>query len=246
MAMSRDFFEIVRPNPVLSADAFAGFRVDNSLRESTASAIGPLECVRPLPFCSTSLPLVTTGDNCLLGTLAVFTTGSVFPFAVRATPGLDLPADIGLSGKVVRRFGGVSSGKSWSTIGCGGARTLGPGELGRETEAAGRPLVRLRPPGVEGPDTGDKDGAEFRRVGVDGRDVVRGAGEFKLAEICGLEVGVDGLEFWDGLGLLSIEEVLCAGRGLEGVEDLDRDGREEGVEGLVIDEERLVGVDGLI
>lgn len=30
------------------------------------------------------------------------------------------------------------------------------------------------------------------------------------------------------------------------MEDLDRDGREEGVEGLVIDEERLVGVDGLI
>lgn len=113
MAMSRDFFEIVRPNPALSADVFAGFRVDNSLRESIASARGPLGSVRSLPLCSASLPLVTTGDDCLLGTLAVFTIESVFPFAVRAaTPGLDLPADIGLSGKVVRRFGGVSSGKS--------------------------------------------------------------------------------------------------------------------------------------
>lgn len=43
--------------------------------------------------------------------------------------------------------------------------------------------MRLRPPGVEGPDTGDKDGVGIRRVGVDGRDVVRAAGEFKFAEI---------------------------------------------------------------
>lgn len=155
MAISRDFLEIVRPNPVLSADAFAGFRVGNSLLESTASFSGPLESVRLLPAGSVSLPLVTTGDDCRLETLALFIVGSAFPFEVRATPGLDLPADIGLSGKVVRRFGGVSSEKSGSTIGCGGARTRGPGELGRESEAAGFPFVRLRPPGVEGPEAGE-------------------------------------------------------------------------------------------
>lgn len=180
MAMSRDFFEIVRPNPVLSVDdVFAGFRVDNSLLESTASFCGPLESGRFLPVGSVSLPLVTTGDDCRL----LFVVGSTFPFEVRATPGLDLPADIGLSGKVVLRFGGVSCGKSASMIGCGGALTRGPGELGRETEVAVFPFVRLRPPGVEGPDTGEYDGTEFRRVGVDGLDVIRGVGEFKFAEI---------------------------------------------------------------
>lgn len=193
--MSRDFFEILRPNPELSGEIFAGFRVDNSFRESIASFSWPLACVRPLPLDSVSLPLVTTGDECLLGTEAVLCMGSTFPFTLRVAPGLDLPADIGLSGKVVRRFGGVSCGKSWSTIGCGGGRTRGPGELGRETEAPLRLLVRLRPPGVEGTDIGDKDGAEFRRVGVDGLDVVRGAGEVMFEEVCGLEVGVDGLEF---------------------------------------------------
>lgn len=186
MAMSRDFFEIVRPNPVLSVDdIFAGFRDDNSLLESTTSFNGgPLESVRLLPVVgSASLPLLTTGDDCRLATLPLFVIGSAFPFAVRATPGLDLPADIGLSGKLVLRFGGISCGKSWSTIGCGGARTRGPGELGRETEVAVFPFVRLRPPGVDGPDTGEYDGAEFRRVGVDGLDVVRGVGELKFAEI---------------------------------------------------------------
>lgn len=183
MAMSRDFFEIVRPNPVPSVDVFAGFRDDNSLLESTASFSGPLEGVRFLPEGSVSLPLVTTGDECRLETLELVIVCSGFPFEVRATPGLDLPADIGLSGKVVLRFGGVSSEKSGSTIGCGGARTRGPGELGRETEAAVFPFVRLRPPGVEGPETGEYDGVEFRSVGVDGLDVVRGAGEFRLAEI---------------------------------------------------------------
>lgn len=242
--MSRDFFEIVRPNPVLSVDAFTDFRVDNSLLESIASVSCPLAGVRPLPVGSASLPLLTIGDECLLVTVAVLGVGSIFPFPVSAAPGLDLPADNGLSGKVVRRFGGVSSGKSGSTIGCGEARTRGPGELGRETEATPRPFVRLRPPGVEGPEIGAKDGVGFRRVGVDGLDVERVAGEFKFAEICGLEVGVDGLEFWGGLGL-SAEDVLRAGRGLEGVVDLEA-GRAEGVEGLALDEERLVGVDGLI
>lgn len=80
---------------------------------------------------------------------------------------------------------------------------------------------------------------------MDGRDVERAAGELKFAGICGLEVGVEGLEFWDGI-TLSAEAAVGAGRALEGVEDLDSVGREDGVEGLAVDEDRLLGVDGLI
>ena len=36
------------------------------------------------------------------------------------------------------------------------------------------------------------------------------------------------------------------GRDLEGVEDRDGVGRVDGVKGLAVDEERLVGVDGLM
>lgn len=127
---------------------------------------------------------MTTGDDCLLGTEELFVVGSTFPLAARDAPGLDLPADIGLSGKDVRRFGGVSWGKSGGTIGCGVDRSRGPGELGRETDALLlRPFWRLRPPGVEGKETVDKDGVMLRRVGVDGLDVIRGAGEFMLVEI---------------------------------------------------------------
>lgn len=63
-----------------------------------------------------SLPLVTMGDECLLDILAVAVV-SEFPFAETAEPGRDLPAETGLSGKVVLRFGGVSRGKSGGTTG---------------------------------------------------------------------------------------------------------------------------------
>lgn len=200
--------------------------------------------ILPLEEGSESLPLVTTGDACLLGKLAG-PGFSVFPFTVTATPGLDLPAEIGRSGKVVRKFGGVSSGKSGRTMGCGDCRNRGLGELGRDVEAPLRALGRERPTEEETPDAGDKEGAEFLRVGVDGRDVERAAGELKFAGICGLELGVEGLEFCDGL-TLSAEDVLGLERALEGVEDLDNVGRADGVEGLAVDEERLVGVDGLM
>lgn len=130
-------------------------------------------------------------------------------------------------------------------MGCGDDRTRGLGELGRDVDAALRPLGRARPTEVESPDAEDKEGTGFLRVGVDGRDVERAAGEFKFAGIWGLELGVEGLEFCDGLGL-SAEDALGVERVLEGVEDLDNDGREEGVEDLAVDEERLVGVDGLM
>lgn len=115
MAMSSDFFEMVLPNPVLSVavvEAFTGFRAAESetcepLRVSFKSTC-PLTCAEPLPVGSMGLPRVTMGDECLL---VVALTGlgiSVFPLTVTATPGLDLPAETGLSGKLVLRFGGVS------------------------------------------------------------------------------------------------------------------------------------------
>lgn len=47
------------------------------------------------------------GDGCLLDKFPELGV-SVFPFPVTARPGRDLPAESGLSGKVVLRFGGVS------------------------------------------------------------------------------------------------------------------------------------------
>lgn len=77
---------------------------------------------------------------------------SEFPFTVAAAPGRDLPAETGLSaGKVVLRFGGVSRGKSGGTIGCGGGRTRGTGELGLDDGAEARPFDRMRPAEVERP-----------------------------------------------------------------------------------------------
>lgn len=185
------------------------------------------------------------GDECLLG---IFTEpeASGFPFTVRAAPGRDLPADTGLSGgKVVLRFGGVSRGKSGRTTGGGVARTRGLGELGRDDGAELRPFDRTRPPEVEGPTAGDIEATGFRRVGVEGREFDRAAVELKFAGICGLELGVDGLEFWDGR-VLSMEELVREGRVLEGVEDLDAIGRDDSVDGLVEDEERVIGEAGLV
>ncbi|GFY82498.1 hypothetical protein Acr_02g0007380 [Actinidia rufa] len=221
--MSSDFFEIFLPNPELSVDVaevFRGFRVDNSekcdaLRDSIASTACPLACKRPLTGGSVSLPLETTGDGCLLDTFAGVGV-SVFPFVVWRC---------------------LSCEKSGRIIGCAGGLARGLGELGRDNVAALRPLDGTRPTEVEGPVAGDKgvvagneDGAEFRRVGVDGREADRV------------------LEFWDGLAR-SVEGLVGVGRTLEGVEDRDVTGRADGVEGLAVDEdieERELGVDGLI
>lgn len=123
IAISRDFFEIVLPNPVASAevvDVFTGFLIAESGTwepfRASASVGCPFPCRRPLPVGSESLPLVTMGDECLLVLVAAVV--SEFPFIDIAAPGLDLPAETGLSGgKVVLRFGGVSRGKSGGTIG---------------------------------------------------------------------------------------------------------------------------------
>ena len=73
---------------------------------------------------------MTIGDECLLD---AFTEPMVsgFPFIAEETPVLDLPAESGLSCKVLR-FGGVSRGKSGGITGCGGGRNRGLGELGRD------------------------------------------------------------------------------------------------------------------
>ena len=124
--MSRDFFEIVLPNPKLSAevvDGFTGFLIVKSGAWEAFRGSGSVRCPFPwrraLPDGSdaeTDLPLVTMGDECLLVVLTGATV-SEFPFGATTAPGLDLPAEIGLSGKVVLRFGGVSRGKSGGTTG---------------------------------------------------------------------------------------------------------------------------------
>lgn len=185
IAISSDFFEIFLPNPVLStgvAEGLTGFRERASdpfdtLRISLISPPCPFASKRPLDGDST-LPLETVGDA---GRLDTFTGGdgaSSFPLA-----GRDLPAESGLSERVVLRLGGVSREKSGREIGCGGALTLGLGELGRESD---------RGAGDEG--AGEREGAELLRVGVEGRESCRVEGILEAAGICGLEVGVEGLE----------------------------------------------------
>lgn len=129
---------------VAAVELFTGFRKANSgtcggFQGSGPSARCPLEFARALTVESVSLPLVVMGDDCLLGVL-MGAGASEFPFMVRGTPGRDLPAETGLSGKVVLRFGGVSREKSGGTTGCGGGRIRGPGELGRDVGAELRPF----------------------------------------------------------------------------------------------------------
>ena len=110
MAMSSDFFEILLPKPVPFSefDIFMGFLVNDSAKYEVFRASNILTT---FPFAT--LPLLTIGDDdCLL----VISPEFVFctcPFTVLAAPGLDLPAERGLSGNVVLRFGGVLCGKSW-------------------------------------------------------------------------------------------------------------------------------------
>lgn len=88
----------------------------------------------------------------------------------------------------------------------------------------------------------DNEGADILRFGVDGLEFDRGTGELGFGI---LEVGVDGLEFDDGLGL-SIEEPGGVERTPDGVVDLERLGREDDVDGLPTDGERVMGDEGLM
>lgn len=57
---------------------------------------------------------------------------------------------------------------------------------------------------------------------------------------------MEGLEYcWEGR-VLSMEQLLGIGRALEGVEGRDDVERPDEVEGLAVDGERLLGLDGLI
>ena len=252
MAISRDFLDIVLPNPVLSEaadDDFTGRLIPTSdtcetFRGSGVSATCPLLCTRPFPDGSVSLPLVTIGDECLLGAFKEPMV-SGFPFIAEETPVLDLPAESGLPCKVVLRFGGVCRGKSGGITGCCGGRTRGLGELGRDAGPGMRPFERTRPAEVEGLDAADEEGAGFRRVGVDGREFDRVGAALKFAGLCPLELGVEGLEFWEG-GVLSTDELVGAGRTLDGVEERDGVGRAGGVEGLATGGVRVIGEDGLV
>lgn len=121
IAMSRDFFEMVPPNPALSVGVLMGFLIGNceareALPESGASVTCPFASTGPLPEDSVSLPLLTIGDECLLCKFPAFGI-STAPLTEAGAPGLDLPADSGLSGNEVRKFEGVSSEKSGGTIG---------------------------------------------------------------------------------------------------------------------------------
>lgn len=188
---------------------------------------------------------MTTGDEFLL---VMGPLGSGLAFAVLLPEtGLDLPADIGLSGRVVLRLGGVSRGKSASTIGCCGVvRTLGPGELGLDNEGAVRPFGATRPPEILDPEAADTEVDGLRRLGVEGREFGLEAIVFwEFAESCGLEVGVDGLELRDGLAL-SMDELDEPGRILDGVEARDTEEVRVGVEGLAEDDERELGEEGLM
>ena len=56
---------------------------------------------------------------------------------------------------------------------------------------------------------------------------------------------MEGLELCPGR-VLSMAELVGAGRALEGVEGRDSVGRDDGVEGLAVDGERVIGEDGLV
>lgn len=124
---------------------------------------------------------------------------SGFGFKVaELAPGRDLPAETGLLGNVVLRFGGVSRGKSGGT-----------------TSSWGRELRPFNGPVDKEAVVGDGDGNKWRRVGVEGRE---GDREDEGCEFAGLQVGLDCLLLSAGEGALEGVE------GRNGVEDLIADG----------------------
>ncbi|KAE8734037.1 hypothetical protein F3Y22_tig00000778pilonHSYRG00026 [Hibiscus syriacus] len=134
---------------------------------------------------------------------------------------LDLPAEIGLSGKVVLRFAGVKKKSGSPTEG----RTCGLGELGRDAGASLWPFKTMRPP--EGETVASED-REFQRVGVIGRGFERtvpfeeeqtfeGVKERDDGRADGVEgLAVDGEQLAEGS---SLEEHLTAFK--ESVSDLE-------------------------
>lgn len=232
-AMSRDFLEIVLPNPVLSVAAAAALVTVGFGAAVSRGEPCPLLCSRGLD-----------GDCRRLALAAVATSGAGPVRTVSGRPGRDLPAETGLSGTFVRRFGGTTSGKSGGTTGWGGGGlAAGTGELGRAAAAA--PLLRPTDGERATAGAGAGDCARARRVGVDGRELDRGAAELVLESSWGRAVGVEGLEEEEYAGrVLSPGGGPVAGLVLTGVEEREATGREVCLE---VDDElgRLPGVDGL-
>lgn len=228
---------------------FTGFLTGNSetldtFRDSGNSTC-PIPCTRTLEAGSASLPFVTLGDECLRSSLLGPAVFSELAFAVTETPGRDRPAESGLLGKVVLRFGGVLTGKSVGTTGCCEERTLG--ELGRDVGVVLRPTGRTCPSDIERLAVADRDGAdEVLRGGVDGREVDRTFGEFIFDWTWRLALGEEGLEIWVGRILSFVELGLGeAGRALE-VKGCKAAGRREELENLTEDGEGVRELEGLM
>jgi hypothetical protein len=146
--------------------------------------------VRVLDRASEYLLRATAGSDTFTGAKAADCSVFGVDLIPKAAPGRDLPADNGLTGNFVLRFGGVSLGKSGISSGRTGARGRRFGELGqndgadegaefRPLLAAGRltdvKLLMLEPRPTEG--ERPIDGADERdagcRVGVDDRELER-------------------------------------------------------------------------
>ncbi|GFY82098.1 hypothetical protein Acr_02g0003380 [Actinidia rufa] len=221
IAMSRDFFESDLPKPELSGDedfpdkllrgeslssCFGGtsFRIFITLSTilvpiKTGLTLSlALACIRL--SAGTELPLLEImplggrpreGEHDCRLTLPL-ETGSTEEERALGAPGLPLVAEIGLSGRVVLKFGGTSREKPGISE---GFHDLGftVGELVR----GGTGFLAVVGPGLVTAEEGDLmggadvfvtvDSAAGRRVGVDALDVVLDAGNV------GLDVGVEDL-----------------------------------------------------
>lgn len=136
--MSRDLFDIDLPNPlsvpVVGREGLLGWL---SITDLSACRLWcPFVRVGVLDDASENLLRLTAGTETFF-TGADVAEGSAFGVDLmpKAIPGRDLPADSGLSGNFVLRFGGVSFGKSGISSGRTGARGRGVGELGRDDGA---------------------------------------------------------------------------------------------------------------
>jgi hypothetical protein len=190
IAMSSDLFDIDLPNPLsVPVTGRDSLSVWLSITDLPACRFW-CPFVRVLDRASEYLLRATAGSDTFTGAKAADCSVFGVDLIPKAAPGRDLPADNGLTGNFVLRFGGVSLGKSGISSGRTGARGRRFGELGqndgadegaefRPLLAAGRltdvKLLMLEPRPTEG--ERPIDGADERdagcRVGVDDRELER-------------------------------------------------------------------------
>lgn len=148
--MSSELFEIVLPNPPLSvvvADlAVLQPSASDTVGFGVATGFAWCPLLREVAFdifdiFSGNLLRATMGKESLLFEFGATGSELWVARAVSAIPGRVLPAEIGRSGSLVLKFGGVLLGKSGTSSGCTGTRSRGLGELGRDEGAEFRPLV---------------------------------------------------------------------------------------------------------